>query len=53
MVEELKIEQAEGEDGGFGPVKTSEVEVGEGELVVGTTVEVSDDVPRKVGFVLM
>lgn len=37
----------------YGPIRVSEITLKESELIVGFTIELSDDIPRKIGLTIL
>ena len=40
-------------DADYGPVRATDIALSEGEIVVGFTIELADQIPRKIGFTLL
>ena len=40
-------------DADYGPVRATDIALSEGEIVVGLTIELADQIPRKIGFTLL
>ena len=53
VVEELSGGKAVNNDNSYGPERSYDVDLSPGEILVGTTIEISDDIPRKIGFTIL
>lgn len=53
VVEELSGGKSSDIDSSYGPARSFDVELSPGEILVGTTMEISDDIPRKIGFTIL
>lgn len=55
IVDEIKgpVDPEGQQEGSYGPMRSSELVLAPGELIVGVQIEMADDIPRKIGFTVL